>query len=421
MNLSGQDEDYEYAVLACFTLNEAWWNNNKHKISLDLFTRTDSVEIFKSILEVGKPDIILVTKNLRSRNVLAEIGGASRVSEVLVSLTYDIGRADYYLSCLIKKKATNSYISLLEESAARLKSGGKLEEEVEALKDKLETNITARDELPYKTYAQALDSVIDGIDYRVKNPGKLPGITTGFKFIDKKTYGLQPAHVWVISGSPGDGKSVLMQNFIENAIASDKSITASVYQLEMPTEEQAFRFLTSDSEVTSENLWLGNLTNYELQAITKSVSKLKKYGVKFKDVDNATADEILNDIKNSSDRLVMVDYLQLLDGDSQKGENREQYIARISRRLKKIAKSTGKTIITGSQLNDDGLLRESRAIGQDADKVFRLKKLIDKKTKENDDSKRVLECLKNRGGPRDWFNIMNFMGNLYKFREVDYI
>lgn len=421
MNLSGQDEDYEYAVLGCFTLNEKWWNNNKHKISLDLFTRIDSKEIFRSILEVGEPDLILVTKNLRSRKALERIGGPARVSEILVSTTYDTGRADYYLSCLIKKKATNSYISFLEESVSKLKSGAKIEDEVESLRDKLESNITSRSELPFKTYAQALDSVIEGIDYRAKNPGKLPGITTGFKFIDKKTYGLQGGHVWVISGSPGDGKSVFMQNLIENSIASDKSITASVYQLEMPTDEQAFRFLTSDSEVKSENLWLGNLTNYELQAITKSVTKLKRLGVKFKDVDNATADEILNDIKNSNDRIIMLDYLQLLDGDSEKGENREQYISRISRRLKKIAKSTGKTIITGSQLNDDGLLRESRAIGQDADKVFRLKKLIDKKTKENDDSKRILECLKNRGGPRDWYHILNFMGNLYKFREVDYI
>jgi len=107
----------------------------------------------------------------------------------------------------------------------------------------------------------------------------------------------------------------------------------------------------------------------------------------------------------------MVDYLQLMEDDGNKKGSREEIIASISRRLKRTAVKCGKVILTASQLNDFGQLRESRAIGQDADHIIYIEKV------DEDDTKRNLKCIKNRTGERFWEKQLDFMGQYYKFRE----
>ena len=137
------------------------------------------------------------------------------------------------------------------------------------------------------------------------------------------------------------------------------------------------------------------------------------------DVEDATASEIFADIERSDCKVVVLDYLQLLDDVSpRKSDTREGILANISRRQKSLARRTGKTIITASQLNDGGKLRESRAIGQDADKVLIIRKCEDKRSDTGfDDSKRQLWCEKNRGGARHWELPLQFLGSVFQFRE----
>jgi len=113
----------------------------------------------------------------------------------------------------------------------------------------------------------------------------------------------------------------------------------------------------------------------------------------------------------------VVDYLQLMESDGRKGASREELVAAISRKLKAVAKRTGCHILTASQLNDAGRLRESRAIGHDADAVF----LVNKYTNEDgsfDDGKRKLFCDKNRGGKRQWEVELMFNGPTFTFKEA---
>jgi replicative DNA helicase len=184
----------------------------------------------------------------------------------------------------------------------------------------------------------------------------------------------------------------------------------------MPIDEQAFRFLTSASKVDSDRLWMGQITPEDQRAISAASRRLKKVGADLIDTDDVTASDILADIEQADYDVVMLDYLQLLDEPQGKSETREMVVSRISRRLKKLAKKKGITILSGSQLNDDGRLRESRAIGQDADKVMRIARFVDKNNREHDD-RRKLEFLKNRGGKRNIVLPMLFQGQFYKFRE----
>jgi len=129
------------------------------------------------------------------------------------------------------------------------------------------------------------------------------------------------------------------------------------------------------------------------------------------DINGASATEILADIEQSDADIVMVDYLQLMEDEGRKGGTREELVASISRRLKRTAVKSQKVILTASQLNDNNQLRESRAIGQDADHILFLSKV------ENQDDKRILTCEKNRTGERFWHIELDFMGRFFKFRE----
>jgi replicative DNA helicase len=205
-----------------------------------------------------------------------------------------------------------------------------------------------------------------------------------------------------------------MQNILEGAVGTGAK--CAVYQLEMPIEEQALRFLSSDSGVNSGSLLTGTMTEEEQLALADSMHRLKSAGVDYVNVDGANADDILSDIEQGDYAVVMVDYLQLLDVTTAKGESREQAVSNVARRLKNLAKRKAVTILTGSQLNDDGQLRESRAIGQHADKVLYVSKV--EINGESDESRRSLDIKKNRGGPRGKRIQLRFAGASFRFREM---
>jgi len=293
---------------------------------------------------------------------------------------------------------TNDAAALLAEIREELDSAGKLPGK----------------RLERLSSAQAMEMALDIIEARAARPGEIPGLTTGFPLLDSLTYGLQAGHLWVIAGGPSDGKSTVMQNVLESAF--NAGAKCAVYQLEMPIEEQALRFLSSDSGVNSGSLLTGTMTKEEQLALADSMHRLKRAGVDYVNVDGANADDILSDIEQGDYAVVMVDYLQLLDVTTAKGESREQAVSNVARRLKNLAKRKAVTILTGSQLNDDGQLRESRAIGQHADKVIYVSKV--EINGESDESRRSLDIKKNRGGPRGKRIQLRFAGASFRFREM---
>ena len=175
--------------------------------------------------------------------------------------------------------------------------------------------------------------------------------------------------VWVVCGRPGDGKSVLMQNFCESAIEHGKSVR--IYPLEMSQSEQAFRVLCSTGGIDNQSMGRGTLTRTEQEALALALKRMSAMKADIVDVDGATASDILHDIEQCDADVIMVDYLQLMeDTGPRKGATREEIIASVSRRLKRTAKKSNKIVLTARQLNDNGQLRESRAIGQDAGAVL---------------------------------------------------
>lgn len=416
-------DEAERGVLSCILQEPNRLDRVLNSMPPSLFAHSINREMFTVLVEewgANRPiDPVSITHRLRNSGKLEAVGGAAAVSE-LYTFVPIASHFQFYLSTLRTLWTQRSNI----EAHARALSGlfaaqeGEVAEAITNARGLLEDagNMPGK-ALRSKTLAESAQDVFNEIEGRSKNPGKLPGFTTGFTTIDRKTGGLQPGHVWVFGGEPGDGKSTIMQNCAE--AAAEAGAKVRWYPLEMPTSEQAFRLICSQSEIDNADLFRGVLTNGQQQALTNALRRMKQLGVELVEVEDATATDILADIEQSDCDIAVVDYLQLMeDTSARKSDTRETILASISRRQKRLAKRSGKCIITASQLNDYGKLRESRAIGQDADKVLLVQKVKDEKSESGfDDARRNLLADKNRGGARHWALPLRFLGSVFQFRE----
>lgn len=413
--------DSEHALLCLIAQDSDWTRKHANQLSTVLFDFEPYRHIYEAIIECGNQwDMASVTAVLRRRNRLDMVGGAHAISELWMSFPI-ASMAEYHLNKVRDAATLRRTLKAHKEAAEKIEAAlTQGTDDAAALVSQIREELDAAGKLPGKrmkrlSSRQVMELVVDEIEERAKNPGQIRGITTGFAMLDKLTHGLQEGHLWVIAGAPGDGKSALMQNILEGAAAT--GVKNAVYQLEMPVEEQGLRFLASDSMIDSGNLLTGRMTQEEAQAFAASIARLKKSGTSYPDTDNATAEDILADIEASDDRVVMVDYIQLLDVTQGKNETRELAISRVTKDLKSLAKRTRKTILTASQLSDDGKLRESRAIGHHADKVLFVERVeVDG---EFDMSRRQLFMPKNRGGKPMERIPYRFAGASFRFTECD--
>jgi len=407
----------EELLISIFLQYPQFLGKHIHAITADMFSpmiRPIFVELVNTIGRDETPDLVTMTARLRYQGKLDEVGGAATLTEYFTSPVtgqnvsqavselrqrYElVKRVQAYKDALnLSEQALNMPIN---EIPAALNEAEKMIETASKIQGK---------PLSSKPIGELTITLLEDIEKRMQLGGALVGISTGFPFIDSKTGGMQGGRVWVIAGKPGDGKSVLMQNFLESAVALGKKVR--IYPLEMTQQEQAYRLLCSQGNLDNQSVWKGMMTRAEQAALMDAVKKLGIAKCDIVDVNGASASEILADIEQSDCDVAMVDYLQLMEDDGNKKGSREEIIASISRRLKRTAVKCGKVILTASQLNDFGQLRESRAIGQDADHVVYIEKVDD------DDTKRLLKCIKNRTGERFWEKQLDFLGQFYKFRE----
>ena len=414
----------ERGALSCFMQDASRLVACLHATPPALFYHEANRELFCTMVDevvAGRPiDPVSLTHRLRNLGHLDVVGGAAGISDIYTLVPIP-SHLNHYLAVLRELFSQRKHIEAHAKSLHYLFQArdGEVAETLDTIKGVMEEAGRMPGQLLKSlSLRDAIDPLLAEIEVRAANPGRLPGIRTGFPTIDRHTGGMMPGQVWVFAGEPGDGKSTIIQNLAETAAEDGHRVRW--YPLEMPHNEQALRLLASNARVDNGNLYRGELTPGEMQALTASCAKIKRgSNIELVDVEDATATDIFADIERSNAEVVVVDYLQLMeDTSTRKSDTREGVLASISRRQKRLARRTGKVILTASQLNDGGKLRESRAIGQDADKVMMLKKHADDNSETGfDDGKRNLWCEKNRGGRRHWELPLLFLGSIFQFRE----
>jgi replicative DNA helicase len=165
-----------------------------------------------------------------------------------------------------------------------------------------------------------------------------------------------------------------------------------------------------------------SLSKRELQLLSEAATQISNLPIFFDD-QPCSMDALLTKcrqlkLKHSID-IVVVDYLQLVEDSaaSRRGESREREVAHMSRALKNMAQQLSVIVIALSQLNDTGLLRESRAIGHDSNVVL-LVHPEDRDPTKSDSEHKVIEIAKHRDGPTRRDIHVNFHGAFVRFEDV---
>ncbi len=257
-----------------------------------------------------------------------------------------------------------------------LEQGGSPEEVSEALRSGSEaiTGIISS-QADWKTSEQSTQEFTEMLA-RIHQEKSEAGIPTGVHWVDHYTGGMRANELWVVAAPTSGGKTVLMLQFMANVLKLGKK--AVMFSLETDAERVHGRLACN-----TQNIPMGRIMGNSGEVMTKSdFIKIKDYITEIKTADSLVicdSDSItLDDIESKLARLaeidtfdcVVIDYIQLVEVSDAKELPRHEQIAKVTRRLKQLAKKYKCPVITASQLNDEGRLRESRAIGMDADCVL---------------------------------------------------
>ncbi|MBM0169493.1 replicative DNA helicase [Altererythrobacter sp. C41] len=248
------------------------------------------------------------------------------------------------------------------------------------------------------SFGMATNKALGMIELAINSGGHISGKTTGFTSINDKCGGLHNSDLIILAGRPGMGKSSLATNIAFNCadrllrdrrdeIGEGKSVGAGValFSLEMSADQLATRILAEQASISSEALRMGKISRDDFQKLSFASQRLAELPLFIDDTPALTIAALrtrARRLKRKHDiGLVIVDYLQLLQGSGRANDNRVNEISEISRGLKTLAKELDVPVIALSQLSraveqrDDKRpmlsdLRESGSIEQDADMVW---------------------------------------------------
>jgi replicative DNA helicase len=204
--------------------------------------------------------------------------------------------------------------------------------------------------------------------------GELPGQSTGLDPIDLASGGVRSGEMWIIGAETSGGKSVLMLQIAAHVASRGKRVL--VFSLEMMAPEIVGRLVSCYGRIP-----YGQITQPRtalkptLGKIAAALDDIRGWQLWIDDRPKLSASKIEAECIRRRDTegpidLVVVDYLQLVDGERGRNESRQEEVSRISKSLKNLAKTLGCPVITASQLNDDGRIREARDPSFDADAVL---------------------------------------------------
>ena len=344
--------------------------------------------IFQAIVDLydqHKPvDLLTLTSDLKSKKKLKEIGGAPYLTE-LSNFVPAASHAKAYADIIEKASVRRRLIKAGTEIANRAYEDDAVADsligDAERALFEVSDKIIKSDYVPME---ELLADAFDRIEELHKNKGALRGLKTGFRDLDKKTAGFQKGDLVIIGARPAMGKTTFAQNLAYN-IASINKKGVLFFSMEMAANEIIDRMISDVSGVDNWKMRTGNLSDEEFSRIGDALGEMDEIPIYIDDTSSMTIVELRNKARRAMHDhdigIVIVDYLQLIQGSDRYKGNRVQEVTEISRGLKILARELEIPVIALAQLSrnvtgrDDPRpvlsdLRESGSIEQDADLVM---------------------------------------------------
>jgi replicative DNA helicase len=385
--LPPQSLEGEMSVLGGILLENEALNKALEILRPEDFYRESHRKIFASLIQLsdkGEPaDLVTLTAALEQQGELDAIGGSGYLA-TLVDYVPTAANIAYYCRLVKEKALSRHLIRVSTEIATKGYEGGDVEQILDWAEKSI-FEITGMKTRPsYFSTREILKDTFKAIERLYDRKELVTGVPTGFTDLDTMTAGLQSGDLLIVAGRPSMGKTAFCLNLVEHAaIHSESPVPTIIFSLEMGKEQLVQRLLCSISRVDASRLRTGHLGDSDWPKLTNGAGLLSEAPIYIDDTPAISVLELrakarrLKAEKNLG--LVVVDYLQLMQGNN--SENRQQEISEISRSLKALAKEINVPVVALSQLNRSlenrtdkrpimADLRESGAIEQDADVIM---------------------------------------------------
>ena len=334
-------------------------------LSLEAFYELRHREILDAAFSMSpdRVDLITVSQILTDRGIFENLGGHEYLAKC-----QDDGFSSANLSEWIRIVQDKFTLRKIIAMCSSLTADAYGATDASELLDRLETSsLSIRPQnRPSSDIRSLTNEAINQIEKKFYTKDGIGGLTTGLIDLDRLTDGLHDGEMIVLSGFPSTGKTALSVNMaVTLALAG---IPTAVFSAEMRPAQLMVRSICSESRANYHHLEekdLAKMVNVSRNLAKSPLCMEAAHGMTISQL-CATARRLK---QQKGIRMMVVDYIQLLQGT---GDNREQQISSVSKGLKSIALELNLPVIALSQLNDDGKLRESRSIGQDADSVWKL-------------------------------------------------
>ncbi len=385
-----QSLEAEMSVLGAMLLDPSVSARVMERVDGSCFFQPAHRRIFEAIIRLvdsGRPvDLVTLTEALKSAGSLEAVGGAAYLT-TLINFLPTTAHLDSYLAIVAEKAVVRSLIS----SATAIVTRCYQEADTAGLLDEAERVIFGITQRRIRGEIRPMKDLIKEAMERVEDMqqagGLVTGVPTGFKDLDNITCGLHPSDLIVLAGRPSMGKTALALTMAEHAALKDKKEPRAVglFSLEMSREQLVFRMLCSRARVNAQNLRRGFLGQKDHAKLVQAASHLSEAPIYIDDTPSQTTLDIrarARSMKAKYDvKLLVIDYLQLVNSAVARPDSRQQEVSDISRALKSLARELQVPILVLSQLNRAvesrtdkrpllADLRESGAIEQDADLVL---------------------------------------------------
>lgn len=380
----------EQKVLGMVLLENSHFWQVAEKLSPEDFYIPQHKIIYEAMIDASKAgisdfDAVKLSSLLKKNKKLELVGGIKELSKLLTDLQFGV----------VKSSDITDYIEIIREASyqrQKIKLSARLTSELmSGDSDSVRGTQKELFDLEYEASQKSLTpttdfahDILEATFEKGKTGKPVVGFRTGIRDFDYFTTGLSGGQLVILAARPGVGKSALSLNMATYAALYENSVICD-FSLEMSKEELFLRACASEARVPFQKLKTGMLDTSEWERIiyvSDSLGKSKLYVDDFPSADTLYIESAVQNviIKEGRVDLIIVDYLQLMEGSSKKYESRQVEVSGITRELKILAKKLNVPIIALSQLNRGPAgskprkpilsdLRESGAIEQDADIV----------------------------------------------------
>lgn len=412
-----QNIEAEQAVLGAIFLEPSSLVQASEILIPEDFYRASHQRIFNVMItlsEKGEPvDLVTVTSELADLKLLEEIGGVSYLSDLANSVP-TAANIEYYAKIVEEKSLLRR---LIRTATTIVTEGYSQDEEVDALLNGAEKSILdvsrRKNSGAFQNIKDVLVEAYDNIEQLNNRVGDITGIPTGFKELDRMTAGFQRNDLIIVAARPSVGKTAFALNIAQN-VATKTDENVAIFSLEMGAQQLVMRMLCAEGNINAQNLRTGSLTPEDWGKLTMAMGSLSNAGIYIDDTPGVKINEIQSKCRRLKQEsglgMILIDYLQLIQGSGRSGENRQQEVSEISRSLKQLARELQVPVIALSQLSRGveqrqdkrpmmSDIRESGSIEQDADIVAFLYR--DDYYDKESENKNIIEIIiaKQRNGP----------------------